>query len=103
MKKGCKRRIFDPGYLEALHEPNITLRSEGIQKFDSTGIISESGVHEDFDVVVLATGFEVSSFLGPLKVVGKDNIDLHKQWDSHVGAQAYMGIHIHNFPNFALM
>lgn len=100
---GCKRRIFDPGYLKALHEPNLTLRTEGIQKFDAAGIVSESGAHEDFDVIVLATGFEVSSFLGPLKVFGKDNIDLHRQWDAHVGAQAYMGMHIHNFPNFALM
>ncbi|KAF1817472.1 FAD/NAD(P)-binding domain-containing protein [Eremomyces bilateralis CBS 781.70] len=100
---GCKRRIFDPGYLEALHTHNMTLRAEGIQKFDATGVVSESGVHDDFDVIVLATGFEVSSFLGPLKVVGRSGIDLHKQWDAHVGAQAYMGMHIHNFPNFALM
>ena len=102
-KTGCKRRIFDPGYLEALHEPNLTLRTESIQRFDATGIVSDSGVHEDFDVIILATGFEVSSFLGPLHVSGKNDIDLHRQWDAHVGAQAYMGMHIHNFPNFALM
>ena len=100
---GCKRRIFDPGYLEALHAKNLNLVPEGIAKIDGTGITSESGDREEFDVIVLATGFEVTDFLGPIKVVGKDGIDLHKQWNEHVGAQAYLGMHVHNFPNFAMM
>jgi cation diffusion facilitator CzcD-associated flavoprotein CzcO len=100
---GCKRRIFDPGYLQALHADNLSLVPEGISKIDASGIVSESGVREEFDVIVLATGFEVTGFLAPLKIVGKNGIDLHNQWDQKVGAQAYMGVHIHNFPNFALM
>jgi cation diffusion facilitator CzcD-associated flavoprotein CzcO len=100
---GCKRRIFDPGYLQALHADNLSLVPEGISKIDSNGITSESGVREEFDVIVLATGFEVTNFLGPLKITGKNGIDLHKQWSEHVGAQAYMGMHVHNFPNFAMM
>ncbi|OAL03644.1 FAD/NAD(P)-binding domain-containing protein [Phaeosphaeriaceae sp. SRC1lsM3a] len=100
---GCKRRIFDPGYLEALHAENMSLVPEGISGVDAKGITSASGVYEEFDVIVLATGFEVANFLGPLKVVGKNKIDLHDQWNSGAGAQAYMGIYVHNFPNFALM
>ncbi|KAH7371123.1 monooxygenase, partial [Pyrenochaeta sp. MPI-SDFR-AT-0127] len=100
---GCKRRIFDPGYLHALHSDNMTLASEGIAEIDATGITSESGVHEEFDVIVLATGFEVTDFLGPLKITGRNGIDLHEQWNAHVGAQAYLGMHVHNFPNFAIM
>ncbi|KAG9186591.1 hypothetical protein G6011_09699 [Alternaria panax] len=100
---GCKRRIFDPGYLEALHEENMNLVPEGISKVDATGITSTSGVREEFDVIVLATGFEVANFLGPLKMVGRNDVDLHAQWNSGSGAQAYMGVYVHNFPNFALM
>jgi cation diffusion facilitator CzcD-associated flavoprotein CzcO len=86
-----------------LHEKNLSLVPEGISKVDATGITSESGVREEFDVIVLATGFEVTNFLGPLKIIGKNGVDLHKQWHEHVGAQAYMGMHVHNFPNFAMM
>jgi cation diffusion facilitator CzcD-associated flavoprotein CzcO len=100
---GCKRRIFDPGYLTALHAPNLSLVPEGISKVDATGITSESGVREEFDVIVLATGFEVAGFLGPLTIIGRDGIALHDQWDTGVGAQAYFGVHVHNFPNLALM
>jgi len=45
----------------------------------------------------------VTGFLAPLKIVGRDGIDLHHQWDEKVGAQAYFGVYVHNFPNFALM
>ncbi|KAF1984630.1 FAD/NAD(P)-binding domain-containing protein [Aulographum hederae CBS 113979] len=100
---GCKRRIFDPGYLEALHRPNVKLAPEGISRIDATGITSESGVREEFDCIVLATGFAVTDFLSPLKVKGRGGVDLHEQWNEHVGAQAYLGMYIHNFPNFALM
>lgn len=81
----------------------MTLAPEGISEIDSTGVTSESGVREEFDVIVLATGFEVSDFLGPLKITGKNGIDLHEQWNERVGAQAYFGMHVHNFPNFAMM
>lgn len=40
---GCKRRIFDPDYLDALHKKNVELRNEGIQEFTETGVIGSSG------------------------------------------------------------
>ena len=86
-----------------MNEENLSLVPEGIARIDANGITSDSGVREEFDVIVLATGFEVSNFLGPLKVVGRNGIDLHEQWNKNIGAQAYMGIYVHNFPNFAIM
>ena len=86
-----------------MHAENMSLVPEGISKIDASGITSASGVREEFYAIVLATGFEVANFLGPLKVVGRNSIDLHEQWNSGLGAQAYMGVYVHNFPNFALM
>lgn len=100
---GCKRRIFDPGYLSSLHSPNLDLVAEGIQKIDATGIVSESGVRDTFDVIVLATGFQVQNFLTPMKIVGKTGGTLEAQWANGQGAQAYMGSYVHNFPNFAIL
>jgi cation diffusion facilitator CzcD-associated flavoprotein CzcO len=76
---------------------------EGIQKIDETGIISESGVKEDFDVIVLATGFQVANFLTPMKIIGTTGGSLSEQWKESRGAQAYLGTYIHNFPNFAVL
>jgi len=82
---GCKRRIFDPNYLESLHSQNLNLVAEGIKEFDETGIVSESGVREEFDVIVLATGFQVQNFLTPMKIVGKTGVSLEDQWASGIG------------------
>ncbi|KAF2025004.1 monooxygenase [Setomelanomma holmii] len=73
---GCKRRIFDPNYLDALNEPNLDLR---IRK------------KNEFDVIVLATGFQVQQFLTAMEVLGNGGKSLNQQWKEHRGAQAYMG------------
>ncbi len=100
---GCKRRIFDPDYLESLNRPNVELLPEGIQEMTETGIISSSGIKDDFDLIVLATGFQVSQFLTPMQIKGANGEYLQKQWDECRGAQAYLGTYVHNFPNLAII
>ncbi|KAJ3523518.1 hypothetical protein NM208_g12418 [Fusarium decemcellulare] len=100
---GCKRRIFDPGYLDSLNMSNVELLPEGIQEITETGIISSSGIKDDFDIIVLATGFQVSQFLTPMDIVGSTGVSLHDQWKECRGAQAYLGTHVHNFPNMAII
>ena len=100
---GCKRRIFDPEYLDCLHSANVDLVAEGIQEITEDGIISSSGQHDKFDIIVLATGFQVSQFLTPMEIIGKHGVSLNQQWRECRGAQAYLGTHVHNFPNLAIM
>lgn len=100
---GCKRRIFDPNYLSSLHLDHVDLIAEGIREVTKTGIISESGYEEDFDIIILATGFQVSNFLTPMQIVGKTGVAIKDQWQSKKGAQAYMGTFVHNFPNFGML
>ncbi|KAJ5378260.1 uncharacterized protein N7496_005669 [Penicillium cataractarum] len=100
---GCKRRIFDPDYLKSLHNPNLDLVPLGIKALDETGIISSDGAKTDFDVIVLATGFDVQQFLVPMEVFGANGRSLAQQWKENRGAQAYMGTFVHNFPNFAML
>ncbi|KMU75446.1 hypothetical protein CISG_05081 [Coccidioides immitis RMSCC 3703] len=84
---GCKRRIFDPGYLQSLHASNIEVIPEGIKEITETGIISDSGVEHDFDAIVLATGFQVQQFLTPMEIVGSSGVSLRRQWEENRGAQ----------------
>ncbi|KAJ5417027.1 uncharacterized protein N7487_000577 [Penicillium crustosum] len=100
---GCKRRIFDPNYLESLHRSNVELAPVGIDHIDETGITGTDGVKSEFDAIVLATGFDVQQFVVPMEVYGKDGKSLSRQWLESRGAQAYMGVYVHNFPNFGLL
>ncbi|KAH6976605.1 hypothetical protein EDB80DRAFT_871730 [Ilyonectria destructans] len=100
---GCKRKIADPDYLESLNRNNIELIPEGLQKMTADGIVSSSGRIDDYDVIVLATGFKVSQFLAPMRIVGANGSTLDQQWKECRGAQAYMGTFVHNFPNLAIL
>ncbi|KAK5062645.1 hypothetical protein LTR84_004718 [Exophiala bonariae] len=99
---GCKRRIFDPGYLEALHSPKIELTSEPIVAFTEKGL-KTSKRDLNFDVVVLSTGFKIQEFLSPIKLTGKSNITLNEHWASTSGAQAYKATFVTGFPNFGII
>lgn len=100
---GCKRRVFDPGYLDSLNRPNVELLGEGIYEITEKGIISASGIEDEYDIIVLATGFQVANFLTPMHIVGSHGVSLHDQWKECRGAQAYLGTHVHNFPNLAII
>ncbi|KAL2826262.1 hypothetical protein BDW59DRAFT_171915 [Aspergillus cavernicola] len=100
---GCKRRIFDPNYLESLHFKNVEVAPVGIDTIDEKGIISSDGNRTEFDAIVLATGYDVQQFLVPMEIYGKGGKSLSEQWKESRGAQAYMGTYIHNYPNLALL
>jgi hypothetical protein len=56
---GCKRIIVDPGYLESLHRPNVTLSYDGIKDIVPQGVRLESGEIVQLDVLILGTGFSL--------------------------------------------
>lgn len=58
---GCKRRIFDPGYLETLHHQNVELTTEPILEFTKTGLRT-SKRDVVVDVVILVLGLKSKSF-----------------------------------------
>ncbi|KAM0321594.1 hypothetical protein ACHAQA_010020 [Verticillium albo-atrum] len=100
---GCKRKIADPDYLVSLGRCNVELIPEGLQRISEKGITSTSGRVDEYDVIVLATGFKVSEFLTPMEIVGRDGNSLDKQWKESRGAQEYLGTFVHNFPNLAIL
>lgn len=93
---GCRRLTPGDGYLEALAEPNVTIEMSPIQKITDKGIDSEAS-SEEFDIIVCATGFDVS-FSPFWELVGKDGIRLEDQWKE--SPEAYFGICAPNMPNY---
>ncbi len=99
---GCKRRIFDPGYLQCLHRPNVELTTELIVEFTEGGLRT-SKRSLDFDVVILSTGFKIQEFLSPITIRGRENITLNEHWKHTRGAQAYKSTFVSGFPNFGIV
>ncbi|PKS06239.1 hypothetical protein jhhlp_006985 [Lomentospora prolificans] len=99
---GCKRRIFDSGYLKSLHEPNLLLTNEPVLEIVPDGIRMKDRVVKA-DVIVLANGFVTNNVLAGIEVYGRDGVEVREHWDSFGGSEAYQCTAMNGFPNFFLI
>lgn len=94
-----KRFVVDDGaWAATLKRENVALITDGIEAVEPEGVRTRDGVLHPVDVIIYGTGFQASKFLTPMKVTGRDGVDLHEQWSGD--ARAYLGIVVPNFPNF---
>ncbi|BCS27009.1 flavin-containing monooxygenase [Aspergillus puulaauensis] len=96
---GCRRPTPGAGYLEALCEDNVSVVSSSIQEFTPKGIRTADGVEHDFDVIVCATGFDVS-WKPAYPTIGRDSRSLSKEWAD--GPNTYLSIAVPHFPNYLI-
>lgn len=97
-----KRTLQDNGsWLQTLQRDNVDLVRTPIQRITPRGIVTEDGTTYDVDVIVYATGFRHTDVLFPLKINGRNGIDLHQRWGTR--PNAYLGVTVPDFPNLFLI
>ena len=97
-----KRTLQDNGsWLQTLQRDNVELVRTPIRRITPSGVVTEDGLAHDADVIVYATGFRHTDVLWPLKVTGRNGIDLHHMWGSR--PYAYLGVTVPGFPNFFII
>lgn len=100
---GCKRRIFDSGYLKSLHNEHLRLTDEPVEEILPNGLRMKSGEIVEADVIVMANGFKTNQFFLDCEIVGRGGETIHEHWDSFGGAEAYNCESLSGFPNFFLL
>jgi cation diffusion facilitator CzcD-associated flavoprotein CzcO len=98
---GCKRILLSSDYLAAFARPNVELVTEGIARVSASGIETADGRVIDADVIIFGTGFAATRFLAPMRVTGRDGVDLESAWRD--GAAGYLGMTVPGFPNFFML
>jgi cation diffusion facilitator CzcD-associated flavoprotein CzcO len=98
---GCKRILFSSHYLPALQRPNVELVTDAIAAITPTGIRTVAGAEHELDCLIWATGFKTTDFMFPMRVSGRDGVDLHEYWSP--GAHAHLGMCVPHFPNMFVM
>lgn len=93
---GCRRMTPGSGYLQSLTKENVNVIPQSIVKFTEKGVIDESGKEHEVDVVICATGFDVS-FTPHFEVIGRKGANLQEQFGDE--PKAYLGVTAENFPN----
>ncbi|KAJ7732053.1 FAD/NAD-P-binding domain-containing protein [Mycena maculata] len=96
----CRRLTPCAGYLEALCADNTTYETTPIKRVTRTGIELMDGRHDGLDVLVCATGFDLS-FHYPFDVVGRGGVTLNERWTPY--AEAYLSLAVDGFPNMFLI
>ena len=98
---GCKRILMSNDYYPALAQNNVEVINHGIQSVDETGLTDSEGVHHAADVIIYGTGFQATDFLTPIEISGRNSRRLNDVWRD--GAEAYLGISVHGFPNLFML
>ena len=100
----CKRPTFNDEYLPCFNQDNVTLvdvsDSKGVERITPRGVVA-NGVEYEVDLIVYATGFEISSEfrrrLG-IEVNGRDGRSLFDHWAD--GLKTLHGFTTRGFPNW---
>ena len=117
---GCKRRIFDAHWFRSMDDPSYNLTTQPLTKVHAKSVTIGPGrtyppmskvdskapadeVTLPADTIILANGFDTTTWLHPLKVRGRSGQLLQDVWDEQGGAQAYMGIAMDDCPNFFMI
>jgi cation diffusion facilitator CzcD-associated flavoprotein CzcO len=97
----ARRTVISDTYYPALRRPNVSLIPHAVKGLTVAGAIDANGDEHEFDVIVLATGFDAANYLGNFTVTGRGGIELHEQWAGE--PQALLGLMVPGFPNFFMM
>ncbi|TFA97784.1 Baeyer-Villiger monooxygenase [Trichoderma ghanense] len=98
---GIKRPCLEYNYYEQFNRPTVDvvdIKKNAIKDIDETGILLEDGTHHDFDVIAVATGFDiVTGVMTQLGLESLSNTKLEDEWLT--GAVTYLGLTVSGYPN----
>lgn len=99
---GCRRLTPEPGYLEALSQPNVNFITQGIESPNENGLklTGPEGRQIGVDVLICATGFQ-TNYTPPFPVVGKQGITLKDKFNPFPAT--YLTMAVDGFPNYFMM
>ena len=98
---GGKRILISDDYYQTLGRPNVEVITSPIARVTEDAIVTRDGRTLPADVIIVATGFESTSFLVPMKIEGLGGRALKDAWRD--GAEAYLGMNVAGFPNFFML
>lgn len=98
---GCKRLIMSPSFYEAVQDPTVDVVTDAIDHIEPKGVVTADGKLHELDVLVLATGFDPSAYIRPMKLTGADGHSLDEVWAKR--PIAYRSMAVPHMPNFFLI
>ncbi|WP_206389813.1 flavin-containing monooxygenase [Amnimonas aquatica] len=97
---GCKRVLFSNNYYPALTRDNVDVIAAGVKEVRANSVVDANGVVHKVDAIICGTGFDVADPLGPLKIRGRDGLEVREKSQ---GMSAYLGTTLKDLPNLFML
>jgi 4-hydroxyacetophenone monooxygenase len=97
-----KRPLLDAGWFRTVRRTDVEVVTSPVREVVAGGVVTEDGREIEADVLVLATGFQPLNLISPIEVRGRSGATLRETWGPD-DAKAYLGITVHDFPNFFML
>lgn len=96
---GCKRILISNKWYPMFNRANVELVSEGVREIREHSLVTSSGREIEADCIILGTGFQVDPrlYMQDFPCSGLPGHELMDDWKD--GAEAYLGISVHGYPN----
>ena len=94
---GCRRVTPGDGYVESFVRPNVHLTNSAITHVSETGIHTDDGTFHELDVIVCATGFDISQ-VPAFDIIGRNSVSLAEKWKDE--PESYLSLACPDMPNF---
>ncbi|KAJ4322156.1 hypothetical protein N0V84_004991 [Fusarium piperis] len=98
---GTKRSSLEQDYYECLDQDNVDIvdvKANPIQEFTEKGIVCQDGIERQFDMIVLATGFDaMTGSLMNMNIHGRDGLTFRERWQD--GVFTHLGLSPTAFTN----
>lgn len=92
--------VVSDDYFPVFNRDNVRLETGKIDRITEHGIMTDRK-EENYDLIILATGFRTVEFMHPITVTGKNGKTLKDVWKE--GGQALYGVTIESMPNFGML
>jgi cation diffusion facilitator CzcD-associated flavoprotein CzcO len=97
----ARRHSLEQTYYEVFNNPNVELvdmNETSITGFTKKGIVTSDGVEREYDIVVLATGFDsVTGGIPQIDIRGVNEVSIQEKWKN--GLYTHLGMAVEGFPN----
>ncbi|WEJ08700.1 flavin-containing monooxygenase [Sinorhizobium prairiense] len=97
-----KRMLLDNGWYKTLLKPHVTLVDAAAERVAGKSIHGINGETHEADVLIVASGYDITRFLLPVEVIGRNGVTVREVWNDD-DCQAYLGTVVAGFPNFFML
>jgi cyclohexanone monooxygenase len=67
----ARRTVLSDTYYASLCKPGVTLVPHGVKGLTRTGAVDANGDEHNFDIIVMATGFDAANYLATTRCTGR--------------------------------